>query len=934
MNQKNQNRRTRTTSTMHRALFAALLTQAAGGAIALGQSEAPATNNVTVPSQPRVPETRPLPADNAAPASPTTPVGSDDGAGTSENTATTGGNGGGVSTDKVKVDENNIVDLHVNDEELANVLEMLSIQSQKNIVASKAVSARVTANLYGVTFFEALDAILNVNGFGYIQQGNFIYVYTQAELEVIAKAQRQKVSKVINLNYLNAIDAAEFVKPLLSEAGQIKTNGKTAVFPTPGAVPLGNDEYAGNATLVVIDFEDHVAEVENLIKQLDTRPAQVLVEATILQTTLTEANAFGVDFSIIADMNFTDFIGGPTSAVNSLIRGSGTPGGSTPLPADGGGSAVSSTVGNTAGPGGLKVGVVSNDVAVFLRVLDEVTDTTILSNPKILALNRQPSRVLVGRKVGYLSTTSTDTATTQTVEFLDTGTQLNFRPFVTNEGMVRMELKPQVSEAVIRDTNDSAGKTVTIPDEITNELVTNVIVGDGQTVVLGGLFREATNSARRQIPFLGDIPVVGQAFRGNDDSTNRNEIIFLVTPTIVNDTMMSEAGARGKDYIDHVRAGSREGLLYWSREKLTSKMNVEAERLAQAGDTEKAIWKVNRSLSLNPRQPEAVALRERLTGEKSQWPDRSFLERVLHGDAKKMSEIRRVENAESPDMPEGAKTTPASNEREDEAVLEQAAAPQAPKTTDCMSEPATKEMASGTATPTVAPSTSDVVTNTPANASNTFNPAPALEPAKTEPTDVEPAKADEGFEGSNENGEMSDEGGTENVTPANESAGTSPMNSSPGQGSTSQSTQGSETAPMNSEESGDSSELFDETNPTEPRMPEGDEGASKGMGSSSTLNRTTVNVADTTLPAPCGVGMASNTIGNAPVNSQNPAQNVANSTQTAVPTAMGTEFARLWLGRSGLLGGSWAFFREFGFSNSSSGVFTEVQELPENAEGK
>src|SRR5262249_23249315 len=143
------------------------------------------------------------------------------------------------------------------------------------------------------------------------------------------------------------------------------------------------------------------------------------------------------------------------------------------VPDGAGGTGVVGTAGNTAGPATLKVGIVSNDVAVFMRLLDEVTDTTLLSHPQIMALNRQAARVLVGRKVGYLNTTSTDTATTQTVEFLDTGTQLYFRPFVTNEGMIRMELKPQVSEAVIRDTKDATGAAVTIPDEITNELVTN-----------------------------------------------------------------------------------------------------------------------------------------------------------------------------------------------------------------------------------------------------------------------------------------------------------------------------------------------------------------------------------------------------------------------------------------------------------------------------
>src|SRR5213079_2758786 len=105
-----------------------------------------------------------------------------------------------TGSEKVKVDEHLIVDLHVNDEDLSNVLQMLSIQSQKNIVTSKNVSAVVTANLYGVTFYEALDAILHVNGYGYVEKGNFIYVYTLDELVKIEEAQKHMVWKVIKLN--------------------------------------------------------------------------------------------------------------------------------------------------------------------------------------------------------------------------------------------------------------------------------------------------------------------------------------------------------------------------------------------------------------------------------------------------------------------------------------------------------------------------------------------------------------------------------------------------------------------------------------------------------------------------------------------------------------------------------------------------------------
>lgn len=542
----------------------------------------------------------------------------------------------------VEVSEYMTVDLHVQDEDLANVLQMLSIQSQRNIVMSSDVSATVTANLYDVTFFEALESILNVNGYGFIERGNFIYVYTLEEIAQIEAAARQPVYRVIKLNYLNANDAAEFVSPMLSEIGQIKTNGDPDAFQIPDDAPVGDETFALSATMVVVDYPENVDEIEKLVAQIDTRPAQVLVEATILQTQLNEANAFGVDFSVIGSLDFSDFTqtGGPLSAAQSLVLGGAGAAGEGVSPADNNGTAVVSSPGNTDGPATFKLGVVSDDFSIFMRLLDEVTDFTVLSNPKVLALNRQPARVLVGRRVGYLNTTSTETSTTQSVEFLDTGTQLAFRPFVSNDGFIRMELKPRVSEGVIRESTDATGANVTIPDEITQELTTNVVVRDGATIVLGGLFKESTTLSRRQVPVLGDIPIVGAAFRGHDDQTSRNEIIFMITPTIVNDNMLIAEGERAMDNVDRVRAGSRKGLLPWSREKMSARLNVEAERLAAEGNSRKAMWKLRRSLQLNPVQPDALRLREQLFDKYENWPTRSILNDIF--DAEYNSRIEEL----------------------------------------------------------------------------------------------------------------------------------------------------------------------------------------------------------------------------------------------------------------------------------------------------
>lgn len=549
-----------------------------------------------------------------------------------------------IRANAVKVDDNGVVDLRVNGEEITAVLEMLSLQSQKNIIPYKNVNGKVFANLYGVTFYEALDALLHANGFGYVERGNFIYVYTLEDLQKLEKESRQRVWKVIKLNYLAAVDAASFAQALLSKDSVIKTNAKIGSFPGKSEVPNGAEDFPGESTVMVYDFPEQVEQIEKLIKELDTRPAQVLVEATILQAKVNENNAFGVDFAVIGNLNFGDFlgVGGPLRIPDSLIVNNSTKlvnGSPGDTPVVGGTSGkdsafgLASSPGNVlAGPATLKLGLYSNDVGVFIRMLDEVTDTTVLSNPKILALNRQAARVLIGERVGYLNTTSTNTATTQSVAFLDTGTQLYFRPFVGNDNTIRLELKPSVSSAVVRDVKNSSGSTVTVPDEITNELTTNVIVRDGQTVVLGGLFRESTQSSRKQVPFLGDIPLVGYAFRGQDDTIDRQEIIFLITPTVVTDTFLAETGDKTHDMIARIRAGTREGLLPFSRERMTAQMLMDARKLAAEGHSDQALWKVNMALSIDPMQQEAIQLKEKLTGKQEIWPDRSMLDELLDND--------------------------------------------------------------------------------------------------------------------------------------------------------------------------------------------------------------------------------------------------------------------------------------------------------------
>lgn len=534
----------------------------------------------------------------------------------------------------VVVDDFGTVDISVQDTDLAQVLQMLSLQSRKNIITSKRVSARVTANLYDVTFKEALDAILHVNGYGYIEQGNFIYVYTLEEIAELEKAARRTESRRFSLEYLSAPDAAEFVRPLLSDKGKLSFLGEVEKGFKPDDTTAGEDSWAYAAMLVVNDFPENVESISKLLGELDTPPQQVVVEATVVSTVVNEDNAFGVDFSVIANSNFVDYLN-PLSAVNNLIRGNNTPGArpTNPeqgyVPADNRADAITSTVGNTAGPGGLKVGVIQGDVAVFLRVLDEVTDSTVLARPRVMALNRQRAQVLVGDRIAYLSTTQTETSTTQAVQFLDTGIRLIFRPFISSDGSIRMELYPSVSEARLRSSTGVRGTGQEIPDERTSEITTNVRMRDGQTLVLGGLFQEDTTISRSQVPWLGDIPIVGAAFSGQTDKIVRREIMFLITPTIVHDQLVDAWGKEAEQFVDAVRVGARSGLLPFSRELMTGNQNHDAFAAFQAGDYETAMFHINSSLRINPNQPEIQKLRNQISNDSTELPTRSLMDQIL-----------------------------------------------------------------------------------------------------------------------------------------------------------------------------------------------------------------------------------------------------------------------------------------------------------------
>ena len=145
-----------------------------------------------------------------------------------------------------------------------------------------------------------------------------------------------------------------------------------------------------------------------------------------------------------------------------------------------------------------------------------------------MVLNKHRADIQIGKQKGYVSTTVTETSSTQAVQFLDLGAQLHIRPFASSDGVIRMEVHPELSDGDVKTENG-----FTLPNKTITQVTTNVMVHDGCTVIIGGLMRDQLVTSTQQVPFFGSLPVIGVCFRNTDETIERYEVLVLITPRIV-----------------------------------------------------------------------------------------------------------------------------------------------------------------------------------------------------------------------------------------------------------------------------------------------------------------------------------------------------------------------------------------------------------------
>lgn len=377
------------------------------------------------------------------------------------------------------------------DTPLRNVLGALAASEGLNIMCSTGAEVLVTGNFHSITFEDAMDSLLSVSGYTWTQRANVIIVTPMTNQTKLAPDAQGRQLRVFTLNYVSASDVQKLCTNLLSPAGAISTSE---------ADPTNSQKT--REQVLVEDLPPYVDRVAQLIRQIDIQPRQVLIEAHILQVDLKDEASHGIDFAKLSALAGTEI----------LVATPGFNGKITDL--------------NAFATPTYNVGIFNaGNFSGLIEALQKTTDAKTLASPKVLALNGQEAHVQIGRRLGYYVTTTTQTSSLQSVQFLDTGVVLRVTPRITDDNQILMDVKPEVSDGAV----DSLG----LPSSTTTEVQTNIMLPDGKGMVIGGLIKEADVTRQQKIPVLGSMKWVGKFFRRNSVTRERSEIIIALVPHIV-----------------------------------------------------------------------------------------------------------------------------------------------------------------------------------------------------------------------------------------------------------------------------------------------------------------------------------------------------------------------------------------------------------------
>jgi type IV pilus assembly protein PilQ len=421
------------------------------------------------------------------------------------------------------------IDLDLKNADIHNVLRLLSEVGNVNIITADDVGGSITIKMKSVPWDQALDVILNAKGLGMVRRGNLLRVAPQATLEkeremAIAR-QKQQVelapleTRLVPVSYASATDLSSRIKELLSDRGSVSVDSRTNI-------------------LIVRDVSNNLDDAEELVRSLDSQTPQVLIEARIVEATTSFTHDVGIQWG--GSMVASSATGNPTGLVfpHDVTVAGGASDGATPtaglspfapsvpnpnfvvnFPAPAGtgqGGAIGLSLGSLAG---------NFNLAVRLSAFETTGQVRIISSPRILTLDHHAATISQGTSIPYSQVSAQGVQTA----FQEAKLSLNVTPHVTSDGAVSMEV------AITRDEPDfnqrSARGDPTILKRSAN---TALLVQDGHTAVIGGIYTRNTGRGLSQVPLFGDIPIIGLLFRHTQNRDARGELLIFLTPRIVN----------------------------------------------------------------------------------------------------------------------------------------------------------------------------------------------------------------------------------------------------------------------------------------------------------------------------------------------------------------------------------------------------------------
>jgi type IV pilus assembly protein PilQ len=403
--------------------------------------------------------------------------------------------------------------LNFQDIDVRSVLQLIADFTNLNLVASDTVQGGITLRLQNVPWDQALDLVLKTKGLDKRKIGNVLLV---APADEIAARERQELEsqkqiaelaplrrELLQVNYAKAADIAKLFQSVTSAEAKIDERGSITV-----------DERTNN--IIAYQTQDRLDELRRIVAQLDIPVRQVMIEARIVEANVDYDKSLGVRWggSIQNKGNWN------ASGVNGSSSTIGTPGStSTNSP-----FVDMGTVNNTSGIG---IAFITDNVLLDLELtaMEKTGNGEIVSQPKVVTSDKETAKILKGTEIPYQEASSSGATS---VSFKEASLSLEVTPQITPDNRIIMEVK------VTKDEPDYLNKVQDVPPIKKNEVNAKVLVNDGETIVIGGVFSNTQSKVVDKVPFLGDVPYLGRLFRRDVVSEKKSELLVFLTPRIMN----------------------------------------------------------------------------------------------------------------------------------------------------------------------------------------------------------------------------------------------------------------------------------------------------------------------------------------------------------------------------------------------------------------